>query len=227
MEEVIHFQSGPVRLEGRMAYRDELIAIRARVLLCGPHPFLGGDMDNNVMTALSQQLADADCMVLRFNYRGIGASETDRDLSLDQQAFWENSTCPDYEADILGDSDQALETLLAGMDTGAPVCVVGYSFGCLPALRLARTRKLDRLALISPPLAKWPIRADELPLCTDTRLFYSTDDFACPPGQLEALAAGHGQSVGLQRFGQADHFFIGRELELATAVAEFIGGDDV
>lgn len=46
----------------------------AAVVICHPHPLYGGTMNNNVVYRVSKALVDAGASVLRFNFRGVGAS---------------------------------------------------------------------------------------------------------------------------------------------------------
>ncbi|MQL51043.1 hypothetical protein GFC01_01910 [Desulfofundulus thermobenzoicus] len=42
------------------------------VVLCHPHPLYGGNMNNNVILAVSQALTSNGIASLRFNFRGVG-----------------------------------------------------------------------------------------------------------------------------------------------------------
>ena len=44
-------------------------------LVCHPHPLFGGSMDNKVVTSLCRAARDAGGVALRFNFRGVGASQ--------------------------------------------------------------------------------------------------------------------------------------------------------
>lgn len=226
IEENLSFFSEGLRLEGRLAYGDGAGAADAKVLLCPPHPFLGGDMENNVLSALTKTLIRHELVVFRFNYRGIGQSETDRDLEQDQRAFWEDSTCPEYESKIFRDSQVALQTLVEVISTDKPVYIIGYSFGCLPAIQLASKNPVSRLGLISPPLTKWQFSADQFQPGTLKKLFYSTDDFACPTAAIEQLYSDMPAPCEIHAFKDADHFFIGQEKMLANSVANFLAMED-
>ncbi len=222
-EELIFFASQQLRLEGRFAYQEDLSTPVAKVLICPPHPFLGGDMDNNVVSRLNETLIAQGFIVFRFNYRGIGKSESDRDLQQDQQAFWEHSTCPDYEAGIHIDCQSALDWLTHTLQLDMPVHVIGYSFGCLPALALANTHPLiAKLVLISPPLTQWHLPADQWTRPVSRSLFYTSGDFACPVSDVEALYAGMPEPKSITRFKDAEHFFIGQETQLAQAVSKYL-----
>jgi len=221
IEEVLRFDADGLTLEGRLAYADWLETPDHAVLICPPHPFLGGDMENNVLQALSAALAARGVPVLRFNYRGIGGSETARDLADDQREFWQHSSCPRYEAEIAHDCEHAFATLHRLLP-GVAASVIGYSFGCLPALTIAATAPLAKLCLISPPLVKWPIAPAALDLDCPRALFYAPGDFACPTADIEALHAALCGPHELQAFPDADHFFIGHEARLAEAVTRFL-----
>jgi hypothetical protein len=227
IEERVSFVSEGLRLEGRLAYADDAAVPDAKVLICPPHPFLGGDMDNNVLACLAETLTARDFVVFRFNYRGIGSSETDRDLQQDQQAFWDHSTCPGYEARIMRDSRIALQTLQEVIAVHCPIMVIGYSFGCLPALDLVQDNAISKLVLISPPLTQWQFEAGSLQNLTPKKVFFSTDDFACPEAEVSRLYDRMAAPKQLQAFTDADHFFIGQEQELASAVSDFLRMDEV
>ena len=44
------------------------------VVMCHPHPYLGGNMRNPLMTHLARRLAAAGITAVRFNFRGVGFS---------------------------------------------------------------------------------------------------------------------------------------------------------
>lgn len=222
MEEAVRFTADGLALEARLQYADWLGTPSGAVLICPPHPFLGGDMDNNVLQHLAATIADAGLPVLRFNYRGIGGSETARALDDDQREFWQHSCCPRYEAEIMRDCAGAFDALRRLLPSAQTLSVVGYSFGCLPALAIAREAPLARLALISPPLAKWAIADTDYDLPMPRALFYAPGDFACPRERIEALQRGAGRTSELHAFPEADHFFIGHESTLASAVTRFL-----
>ena len=75
IEEHVNFNSDGMKLEGILSY-DENAVNPPSMLLCPPHPHLGGDMENNVITALGNVLAEKGFATLRFNYRGVGNSES-------------------------------------------------------------------------------------------------------------------------------------------------------
>lgn len=222
IEETLYFSSANNRIEARLAYAESTQSPVAKVLLCSPHPFMGGDMDNNVLTHIAKQLVTQGFMVFRFNYRGIGMSETDRDLQEDQKLFWENSSCPLYEENIHIDCREAYQTLSAIMQSDWPIFIIGYSFGCLPSIQIAKDHGVKKLGLISPPISKWKLNADDLGFIPKLKLFYAPDDFACPESDIQELYKSLSQPASIQLFPDSDHFFIGQEAALANAVANYL-----
>lgn len=222
IEEALRFDAEGLALEARLAYAEDVESPALAVLVCPPHPFLGGDMENNVVRVLATTLAARGHAVLRFNYRGIGGSQSSRDLAEDQRAFWHDSTCPRYEAEIARDCEHAFAELRRLLPDAPALAVIGYSFGCLPALSIAAAAPLSRLALVSPPLVKWPIAPERLDFRFPCALFYAPGDFACPADRIEDLHAACRGPRELHAFPEADHFFIGHEARLAEAIGSFL-----
>src|SRR5487761_1254167 len=77
-ERQVTFPSGELKLEGLLALPDESKPARAAVV-CHPHPLYGGSMYNNVVDAVLEGLWEQGFATLRFNFRGVGASEGDHD----------------------------------------------------------------------------------------------------------------------------------------------------
>jgi alpha/beta superfamily hydrolase len=82
------------------------------VVVAHPHPQYGGDMHNNVVHALCRAVNSVGAAALRFNFRGVGASEGSFDNGVGEQR------------DVAG----ALEYLRALPEITARIALVGYSF---------------------------------------------------------------------------------------------------
>ena len=111
--ESIAFVSHGLSLEGALAYPDKA-AGDALVVLVNPHPCLGGDMENNVILALEEEALAQGLASLRFNYRGVGASQGKQSLEERIAAFWENPA-------IDPSSETALPDLHAVVESGVRV----------------------------------------------------------------------------------------------------------
>ena len=103
--------------------------------VCHPHPLYGGDMNNYVVVAVCQALAEAGIAGLRFNYRGVGRSEGTYGEGVGERT----------------DAAAALTYLrqLAQVERDR-VGIIGYSFGATIAL-MAADEGLAVAAAISVP----------------------------------------------------------------------------
>jgi alpha/beta superfamily hydrolase len=86
-------------------------------VVCHPHPLYGGTMHNKVVYHAAKVLERSGFPLLRFNFRGAGASEGLHDAGRGER----------------GDLLAALHWLRA--ETALPMIVAGFSFGAYVALR--------------------------------------------------------------------------------------------
>lgn len=116
---------------------------RPGLLILSPPPAVGSGMDDVVAAELAFAAAHAGHPTLRFNYRGVGASQGERPSSA--QALL----------------DDALAALALAADNAEGVAPVVASIGASDAvaLQLARHTHVSGLVLVSPALAT----PDELP----------------------------------------------------------------
>lgn len=96
-------------------------AATSYAVVCHPHPLYGGTMDNKVVTTVARALQDAGMPTLRFNFRGVGASDG---------AFDQGS----------GETADAVAVAAWGAERwpGRTLVIAGFSFGAYVALRLAQ-----------------------------------------------------------------------------------------
>ena len=200
MEEptVVRVPGGPI-LEARLSPLDAPIG---GFVLCHPHPLYGGDMDNPVVTRAAEVAQAAGYATLRFNFRGVGASEGVHDKGQGEQ----------------DDVRAAMAALGARLPTGAPVGAIGYSFGAHAAARATRPGPAP-LGLIAPPLAMYDFAFLERN-GGPTLLAAGTRDAYCPAEALRRLAEATG---ALERLIEgADHFFFGKLYPLGEAIGAWL-----
>jgi alpha/beta superfamily hydrolase len=161
---------------------------------------MGGDMENPVVLAAARGLGGAGVTTLRFNFGGVGASE---------------GRYGGGDAEV-ADVEAAVGALREHVPAGTPLAIVGYSFGAWVGARAAMRRTdVARLVLIAPPIdmVDFAFLRPPLPPCT---VIAGDDDAYCRhPERLAPLA-----SVRLVE--GADHFFWGRDDEVAAAVADAV-----
>jgi alpha/beta superfamily hydrolase len=214
--EVVPFPSGGLTLDGRLAY-PEADAPRGAVTIAGPHPLLGGDVDNNVVAALTAGLARRGFVTLGFNYRGVGRSDgPPPDVGAHLAEFWATShvaSDPRYQDDLV-----AATAYLKGFAT-VPVGLVGYSFGC--SLLPAAAGPGHPLVLIAPTIGTHDYEAfagHDGPL-----LVIAPDgDFAADAAGLRSWFDRLPEPKRLLAGRWDDHFFRGHEEWLADTVADFL-----
>lgn len=201
-ERSIRFRATDVELAGDSCLPT---GATAACVVCHPHPLYGGDRDSSVVVAVARTLATRGLATLRFDFRGAGES-----------GGAHGGGAPEVE-----DVRAAIETLKA--DSGvAGVAVAGYSFGAIVAMRLAADAddpaRPAALVAIAPPLAMM-----DASFARDIRgpllLVAGDRDTYCPRERLEDLAARCRADVEI--LAGADHFFAGREAEVAEAVAKW------
>jgi uncharacterized protein len=119
-----HLLAGPAgRLEALLEEPEDLAGSLDRPRLCAvvchPHPLYRGTMHNKVVYRMARGLRRAGVAVLRFNFRGVGASEG-------------------LHANSIGEVDDA-STALAWLRTRYPdagYALAGFSFGSRVIMRL-------------------------------------------------------------------------------------------
>ena len=113
---------------------DEPKAVRGAVVLCHPHPKMGGTMNAPLLVALRDRLVDAEWAVVRFNFRGIGSSEGEASTG---------------EAEV-ADAEGAL-ALSRGRFPDAAHVIAGWSFGAAVAVRtMMRDPEISAGVAIAP-----------------------------------------------------------------------------
>lgn len=201
-EEKVWLSSGGLRLEGRVSVPAGVGPFPA-VAVCHPHPLYGGDMHNNVVTAICQGLSRRSIATLRFNFRGVGGSQGRYGGGKDEE----------------DDARAALDFMAANpridpRRTG----LAGYSFGAGVAFRTAReSDAAAALVLVSPVL-----QHDEwLSLASFPRprlvVWGDRDEFAsAAAGRMAPQLQGCHLAVA-----GADHFWSGYEPQLEQSVTGF------
>lgn len=189
MQEQVRFPVGDITLEGVLSAPAG--APRVGVIVCHPHPLFGGDMHNNVVSALVDAFARAGYATLRFNFRGVGASGGVHD---------------DGKAEV--DDVKAAVTFLLSRHSVASVAVAGYSFGSIVGLRAgAEDARVHKLIGVALPIARRD--ATFLQAVTKPKLLISGDrDDISPVPRLNELFAKLPEPKSLEIIRAADHFWL-------------------
>jgi len=191
---------GPAgRLEG-LLWTPEAPPLAA-VAVCHPHPRGGGTMDNNVVFRTARGLQSAGLASLRFNFRGVGASEGEH--------HGEGAEEEDLAA--------ALDWLEARFP-GLPLWAAGFSFGARTAAGLAtRDRRIRRLLLVALPVAAFDCAMLPRVLPPTHLLMAGLDEFGTLAGVRERFPD-LPEHVDAEEVPDVDHFFRGKTPELEARV---------
>jgi uncharacterized protein len=224
IEETVYFQSEGYQLHGVLAYDDDA-ADGPGVILCPAHPLLGGDMDNSVIASAHSLLAAQHYVCLRFNYLGQGTSAGPADARSEKEnmnAFWETSRSPHDEKRLANAADAVgFMKSLQSVDPSA-LCLIGYSFGAYAAAcAAAGSPDIAALVLIAPTIHFHDFSM--LHAVAVPKLIISSDnDFSYTLPDLEKACEGFSGPRQVEILNGADHFFLGREAEVAACIADFL-----
>jgi alpha/beta superfamily hydrolase len=160
-------------------------------VLCHPHPLFGGTMDNKVVQTLARALVQRGHTAVRFNFRGIGASE----------GAWDEGR---------GEVDDALAVVGAFRSAGQRLVMAGFSFGGYVAANAAARLAADppeaaeRLVLVSPAVVNFKVGA----VPADTLVIQGQADDVVPMAAV--LEWARPQSLPVTVVPGAGHFFHGQ-----------------
>jgi alpha/beta superfamily hydrolase len=183
-----------------------------RAVVAHPHPLYGGTMDNGVVMLTVRAVVGAGGEALRFNFRGVGASDGEHDEGRGERL--------DLAAAIAA---------LDARSPALPLLLAGYSFGAVTTLDhlSAGGAAPAAVLLIAPPVTHYRDRDWKLG-STPAVVIYGEGDGLTPPALLEERAAAWGESVRTIAIPGVGHdlgtFGAPRALEaaLANAVASLV-----
>jgi len=201
----VSFPSGELVLEGISAIPEGAGPFPA-VIVCHPHPLYGGNMDNNVVSSLSETLTQASLASFKFNFRGVGESQGEFGQGVGEREDVEAaisfiSTVKEVDSKRIG---------LAGYSAGAGFALpVGFS-----------DARIRALAAVSPPLLMFDFNF--LKSCPKPKLLISgsRDNFV-PADQFLEFCQNLPEPKEYESIEGADHFWWGYESSLAAKAAAF------
>lgn len=122
--------------------------VPAVAVVCHPHPLHQGTLRNKVVHTMARAFNQLGLPAVRFNYRGVGASEG-------------------RYGELTGEAEDALAVVdwARARWPGAAVWVGGFSFGAVVALRVALDTEIAQLVTIAPPVDRLGPDSGEQPTC--------------------------------------------------------------
>ena len=108
------------------------VPARGVAVIAHPHPLFGGTMDNKVVQTLARAFVSTGWTAVRFNFRGVGASE--------------------------GVHDEGYRAIVAQLAPEGAIAVAGFSFGAFVAINALQAlwseRDVRQVALIGASVAR-------------------------------------------------------------------------
>jgi alpha/beta superfamily hydrolase len=166
-------------------------------LVAHPHSLQGGTLDNKVVQTLAKTFYALGYAVVRFNFRGVGASGGSFD-------------------DGVGETDDALTVLAyarGALGDALPIALAGFSFGSFVQSRVAQRVTPQRMVLVGPAVRRFPV--EHVP--ADTIVIHGEEDDVVPLA--DVLAWARPQHLPIVVFPGCGHFFHGRLPQLSRVIA--------
>jgi uncharacterized protein len=203
---------GPAgRLEGLLWRPEQSHAIAMAAVVCHPHPLYQGTMHNKVVYQAAKLLDGLGIPVLRFNFRGVGASEGSYDHGRGEE-----------------DDLRAALDYLATEFPGVPLIAAGFSFGAWIGLRLGCSdRRVVELIGLGLPIDDRKLPFDYLRDCAKPKLLVQgeSDQYGARPRLQAFVDTFNTEATAATRvtfIPNADHFFTGHLEEMAAALRQWI-----
>ena len=176
------------------------------VILCAPSPKFGGDMNNNVIQQLSDDLNKLGISSFKFNYRGVGNSEGETSNGVGELQDTLNVV-------TFVESLQEID--------GSRIGIAGYSFGAWMALDAVQgNQKVKSICSISCPQNKLGMFSTVEII--QPKLFIMGDkDHDFPLGQFNFLTKRFNNPKQIEIITGGDHFFRGKENLIGQLSADF------
>jgi len=198
-EERVYIKNGELTIEGLLSASGE----EKGVVICHPHPLMGGSMYNNVVEAIQEAYAAKNYATLKFNFRGVGGS----------------TGCYD---DGKGEQEDILAAVKYLQDIGiSKTAIAGYSFGAWVGAKVVERfhNLFSNVAFISPPLNlydfNWPQLINKINI-----IVCGNDDQFCDIHFLQEKIKNF--TANLKIIPDADHFYFGQEKDLINALRELL-----
>jgi len=198
-EEKVYWNNGSLKIEGLLGK----LSGESGVVICHPHPLMGGSMHNNVVEAIRDAFALQNYTTLRFNFRGAGNSTGNYDEGRGEQE------------DILSAHEFLKKN---GIEK---IILAGYSFGAWVGSKVLEQSNQLFVAgiLISPPLNYFDFNWDNLKNKIDLLVSGDRDQF-CDAKVLRKQAKKINSP--LETIYDTDHFYSGKEKELIDILLKYI-----
>lgn len=177
--------------------RRDLVAV-----VCHPLPTEGGTMHNKVVTMTARALQQSGATTVRFNFRGVGASE----------GSWD-------EGNGEADDVRAVCAWVREQRPGTELWLAGFSFGSGMAYKVAADVKPGALIMIAPPAGRSSYGFEDItPFDGPWLVIQGEADEIVDPQKVYDWVDRLPQRPELVRIPDSSHFFHRKLVDLRGAV---------
>ncbi|MFC1809551.1 hypothetical protein ACFL3D_05480 [Candidatus Omnitrophota bacterium] len=205
-----------VTINAVIGYHDNSIA-QDIFFIFPPHPSLGGDYDNNVVSALYQGVAREGYVAVRFNYRGVDSGRVHDEHFF---PYWERlESTKEYDL-IIKDTETLVKEIRNNIQPNARIHFIAYSFGNFIALELMSRFDVQKFFGISPPIEAYDFEACFLKK-RNCAFAVADDDIFCNKERMQVYSEKY--NFPLTVIETEDHFYRGVEEQLFLAAKHAMG----
>lgn len=174
-------------------------------VMCHPNPQAEGTMHNKVVTTATKAMNELGIPAVRFNYRGVGASEG---------AYGE----------VLGERDDCLAVLeWVKQHRPGPIWLGGFSFGSNIAFLCQRDERVQQLLTIAPAVTLWDISQIEAPTVPWLCVIAGGDEVVDSDAIYDFVKQTESNAFIYKMHG-ASHFFHKKLIDLRKALKQHYAG---
>ena len=175
-------------------------ARRGVAVVAHPNPPEGGTMHNKVVTMCARAFTESGLAAVRFNFRGVGASEGAFDNGRGEIL------------DMLAVAQWAMQRR-----PGDALWLAGFSFGSWVALQAARSLPVQQMVSIAPPVGRRDFTGVLPPPCPWLLIQGEADEVVDAHAVL-AWAEAQDPKPSIVRMPDTSHFFHRRLIDLRGAI---------
>jgi uncharacterized protein len=177
---------------------------RGMAVVTHPHPLYGGTMQNKVVQTLARAFVQEGWTALRFNFRGVGASQGRHDEGR-------------------GELEDML-ALIAAEAAEGPLALAGFSFGSFVASRAAQalwiSRNVEKIVLVGTATSRFEVATLPPESHDHTLVVHGEQDDTVPLASVMDWA--RPQSLPVTVVPGGGHFFHGQLPLLKSLVARHL-----
>jgi hypothetical protein len=180
-------------------------AFKGTVVISHPHPLFGGTMQNKVVQTMAKAFVQNGWRAIRFNFRGVGASEG---------AYDEGR----------GEVDDLISMIEATCEAAQPMALAGFSFGAYvtsqAVARLSPSNNLEKLVFIGTAASRFQVAPVPAELHDKTLVVHGELDDTVPLASV--LDWARPQSLPVTVIPGVEHFFHGQLPLLRTLISRHL-----